>query len=231
MSHPVDGRRAAAPRVLAIRDGRSSGDPGERRWSDLLGRLEAIGAALQLREKHLDDRRLTELATWIRRRFSGPLILNGRPDLAVAVGADGVHLPADGAPTRTVREMLARHGGACLLGRSCHVENEVAAAAAEGADYVVFGPVFATRSKSGSATGGVDALRRAARHRVPVLALGGISSSNGASALAAGAHGLAAITAFATDSEAHALARLVDHSAVVEPTAAELAPGTDQVGR
>jgi len=159
------------------------------RWVESLA---AAGVpALQLREKDLPDRALVDLVRALRPRFPGLLLVNGRADAAIAGGADGVHLPADGVPTAALRR---RFGDSFCIGRSTHTLDEVRRAAGEGADFVVFGPVFATPGKG--APVGLDELARAAEIGLPVLALGGVEVENLASIVAAGAAGVAGIRLF-----------------------------------
>src|ERR1700691_3439262 len=104
--------------------------------------------AIQLREKDLDARAMLELAITVRQlcaRFGVPLIINDRLDVALAAGADGVHLPAD---SFAVSDARAIFGTARLVGISAHTPAEVAAAAREGADFAVYGPVFDPLSKA-----------------------------------------------------------------------------------
>lgn len=149
-------------------------------------------SAVQLREKDLPDRACYELLRLLRRALpAGRLFANGRADLALAAGADGVHLPADGVPTAALR---ARFGSRLILGRSTHTVEEVAREAASGADYVTFGPVFASPGKGEPV--GLAALAAAAGQGVPVLALGGVGVSELPRVAAAGAAGAAGIRLF-----------------------------------
>lgn len=199
--------RRPVPRLLAISGGALRGpaeDGGFLAWLDGLAAAGVDG--VQLREKGLDDRALLALARAARARLptAAALLVHRRLDVALAAGADGVHLPADGLPAAPLLAWAARLGARPLVGRSTHRLDEVAAARDEGADYVVFGPVFATPGKGPPA--GLDALAEAARLGVPVLALGGIVPERVADALAAGAHGVAAIRAFAAAAAAAAMA-------------------------
>src|SRR4051794_3042790 len=112
--------------------------------------LRALGAAgigaVQIREKDLEDGVLHDLARLARETLPPATRgrVNGRLDGAVAAGADGAHLPADGLPAAALR---ARFGPGVLLGRSTHSTAEVERARDEGVDYVVFGPVYATPGK------------------------------------------------------------------------------------
>jgi thiamine-phosphate pyrophosphorylase len=136
--------------------------------------------ALQLREKDLCARELYELACALHARcfrFGVPLIVNDRIDVAIAAGADGVHLPSDSFEVKDARELL---GSARLIGVSTHVTEEVAAARRGGADFAVFGPVYDPVSKAAYGPAkGVAALGDAvkAAGAMPVYALGGITAS------------------------------------------------------
>ncbi len=184
------------PRLLAVTDLAALGRVSLETW---LGDLAAAGVdAVQLRAKGLADRELLALAR--RARTSLPaatLSINGRPDVALVAGADGVHLPADGLPVPVIRGLASRLGRDLLVGRSTHRPEEVAAARDEGADYVTFGPVYATPSKAEfGAPQGLEALARAAAHGLPVLAIGGLSPSRLPDVAAAGAAGAAGIRMF-----------------------------------
>jgi thiamine-phosphate pyrophosphorylase len=119
--------------------------------------------------------------------------VSGRADVAAISRLAGVHLPGAGVPAGVARAIL---GPAGLIGRSTHTLEEVRAAHLEGADYVFFGPVRETQSKRGVAAVGFAALAEAAALGVPVLALGGLDVADFAAVRSAGAHGLAAISAF-----------------------------------
>jgi len=154
---------------------------------------------IQVRERDLSGRALAELVTEvlkIARAGARPtrVLVNDRLDVALATGADGVHLPSHGLPTGAVRG-LAPAG--FLIGRSCHSPADVQAAAAEGADLCVLGPVFATPSKADMGPPlGLSAFRSLGDVTIPVLALGGVTLENAAACRAAGAAGLAAIRLF-----------------------------------
>ena len=125
-------------------------------------------------------------------------------DVALAAGADGVHLPASGLPIAPLRR---RWGDALLIGRSTHHPDEVAAAGRDGADYALFGPVFPTPGKEAyGPPPGLDGLRRAAAAGLPVIAVGGLTPDRLAAVAAAGAAGAAAIRACADAAGAAAMA-------------------------
>ena len=163
-------------------------------FSEWLARLAAAGVgAVQVREKDLDDRAVYELARQARALLPTVLV-NGRLDLALAAGADGAHLPADGVPVAALRR---RFGPGVLLGVSTHSVAEVERALLDGADYVTFGPVWPTPSKERYGPPlGAGELARAARVGIPVYALGGVMLSRFGEAAAAGAAGVAGIRLF-----------------------------------
>lgn len=182
--------------LLAISDLPSLKEP----FADWLRRLAEAGiaetGALQIREKALDDRAVLELARQARAALppSTALLVNGRLDIAIAAGADGAHLPADGVPIDALRR---RFGPGVILGRSTHTMEEVEAALREGADYVTFGPVYPTPSKERyGPPRGLDELARAARLPIPVYALGGVTLSRFGEVAEAGAAGVAGIRLF-----------------------------------
>jgi thiamine-phosphate pyrophosphorylase len=153
---------------------------------------------IQIREKELSDWTLFQVLKALvpeARRFGTVLLVNGRPDLAAAAGASGVHLPSSGLPTTEVRRAFPPP---FTIVRSCHCEADLVRAEAEGADAAVFGPVYPTPSKASFGPPlGVDRLREACSTvRMPVLALGGITRERLGEARDAGAAGVAAIRLF-----------------------------------
>jgi thiamine-phosphate pyrophosphorylase len=156
--------------------------------------LDAGLPAVQLREKDLRGRPLLALAERLRAltaRTGALLLVNDRVDVAVAAGADGVHLGGGSMPVEAVRALLPP---GALVGVSTHAPSEGAATAA---DFAVFGPVYATPSKAGfGPPQGVVRLREAvAAARVPVLAIGGVTAARAPELRAAGVAGVAVIRA------------------------------------
>jgi thiamine-phosphate pyrophosphorylase len=160
---------------------------------------------IQLREKDLSGRDLEELALAaikIIRENSGNshthLLVNSRVDVALAAGADGVHLRSEDISPAEVRAIWGAskivHRDKPIVAVSCHNVAEVGRALEEKAAFAVFAPVF---EKNGSShVAGIAALRQACRQKVPVLALGGITLENASGCLDAGAAGIAAIRLF-----------------------------------
>lgn len=162
-----------------------------------LAGLPPGAVAVQLRAKAAPARELLALARALQAvcgPAGQPLLVNDRLDVALAAGAAGVHLPSAGLPPEEARRMLPP---GALLGVSCHSAGDVARAAAGGADFATFGPVFDTPSKRRfGAPLGLARLAEAARLGLPLLGLGGVDLGNARQVVAAGAHGVAAIRAW-----------------------------------
>jgi thiamine-phosphate pyrophosphorylase len=156
----------------------------------LLRYIEVASADyIQIREKDLSAKELLDVTQRAVAVSKAPILVNSRADVAAAAGAQGVHLPAGSIAPRELRP-IAR-----VIAVSCHTLDEVRAAEIEGADFVVFGPVFETPGKG--APVGLDALAcAAAAVRIPVLALGGVTDANANLCVSAGAAGIAGIRLF-----------------------------------
>lgn len=154
--------------------------------------LDAGLTSLQVRGRGRTDLELAararEIAT-VAREAGAVLIVNGDVDLAIALDADGVHVPAFGPDAATVRARLAADR---FVGTSCHDERELARA--QSCDWIFVSPVFATPSKPGVAALGVEGLAKlAAASSVACYALGGVDASRADACFEAGAAGVAAI--------------------------------------
>ena len=149
--------------------------------------------AVQLRDKDLSGREAWTHAEQLRALTSAhgaAFFVNGRVDVALAVGADGVHLGQGALPIAMVRELAPE----LKVAVSTHAVAELRAAREGGADFGVYGPVFATPSKVGILPPtGLHALSQAALVGLPVLALGGLDAQNAESCLRSGAVGVAGI--------------------------------------
>jgi thiamine-phosphate pyrophosphorylase len=197
--------------------------PGDEisRWRlllDKIGEAADCGVDLvQLREKDLSTRRLEagagEAVGRVRQRPAGKtrLLINSRSDVALACGADGVHLRSDDVSPREARLIWPSVPGhpPPVIGVSCHSPAEVERARAGGADFVVLGPVF-EKKNAGAAGLGLATLRRACESRIPVLALGGVTLENARACTDAGAAGVAAIRLFQENDIAEVVRRLRD---------------------
>jgi len=166
---------------------------------------------IQLREKDLPSRELELLARQAlgvirshretgNQNLETRLLINSRSDVALAMGADGVHLPAGDLPPQEVHTVWTQCGAGGLAGGivslSCHSEEDVRRAASDQADLALFAPVFEKKGAPHAEPTGLEALRRACQHKIPVLALGGVSVENAHFCLGAGAAGIAGIRLF-----------------------------------
>jgi thiamine-phosphate pyrophosphorylase len=171
--------------------------------ADLAGRLAQGGATLvQLRDKHAPTRRLVEEARAIKAALAPlrvPLLVNDRPDVAFAADADGVHVGQDDMAPQDARALL---GAKAIIGQSIKTVAQAQAAPIDVLDYVCVGGVFATSSKDNPdppiGIAGLVAIVRILRARaphMPVGAIAGIDATNAADVVAAGADGIAVISA------------------------------------
>jgi thiamine-phosphate pyrophosphorylase len=159
--------------------------------------LEGGARFLQFREKEMTTRELVDTAgklLQLARAFEAVLVVNDRVDVALAAGADGVHVGESDLPVAIARQVL---GPGAIIGASAATVESARAAEAEGADYLGIGPIFPTGSKAdaGKAIGlrPLTAIRAAVK--IPVLGIGGISASNAGEVIRAGAEGVAVISA------------------------------------
>ena len=154
--------------------------------------------AVQLREKDLPPEDLLPLARRLRQATLGHalLLVNGSLEVALAVEADGVHLPESSPSVWRPREDVPVGGKGFLVGRSVHTLEAARRAEAEGADYLVAGPVYETRSHPGREPAGLSLIEGITRRvRVPVLAIGGVNARRVDEVVRAGASGVAVISA------------------------------------
>jgi thiamine-phosphate pyrophosphorylase len=199
----------------------SSSDPPLRDPLPISGRLlraaiqraATAGAGwIQIREKDLDAHSLVELARFAvaeTRARSARVLINDRLDVALAANATGVHLGEKSLPLNVVSEWRRSAGRLdFLIGVSCHSLDAARDAWRGGADYIFFGPVFATPSKAAfGAPQGIERLREVCGSvEIPVLAIGGVDLENAHACIAAGAAGFAAIRLFQDAKDAAELA-------------------------
>ena len=148
---------------------------------------------LQLRAPHLTSAQVEAEATKLIGASPVPVVISSRVDIAVACDAAGVHLPERDVATSEARKLIGKR----LVGRSIHSLDVAAAAENEGADYVIYGPVWASASHPGVAPVGIDALAEVVRSvRIPVLAIGGVTPDRVAECYRVGAAGFASIRMF-----------------------------------
>lgn len=173
---------------------------------------EALGAgvrAVQLRERDLEPRPLLALAEEVlrlTRERGARLLVNDRVDLAMAIGADGVHLRSDSLPGAVTRRLL---GPDRVIGISAHSVDDVVSAESEGADFVVLGPIYETASKRAyGAPLGLRPIEEAARRcRIPVFAIGGITAARVSEVRRAGAFGVAVVSSILSATSVESAAR------------------------
>ncbi len=162
---------------------------------------------VQVREKDLGPDELDGLVSKMRAITTGRalLLLNGDPGLASRSGCDGVHLPESGAAVADARRAVGQHR---LIGRSVHSLDAALAAEGQGADFLLFGTVFASGSHPGGPTAGLSGLENVCRAvQVPVIGIGGITELNADGVVRAGAVGVAVIGAILGSADPEGAAR------------------------
>lgn len=189
-----------------ITDRKLLGDNERQQRERLLEKIVQAARAgvdyIQLREKDLNARELESLAREAVRVIGASngqtrLLINSRTDVALAAGAGGVHLTSNDISPAEVRTIWrnADGPGEPVIAVSCHGEAEVIAAEEAGASFAVFGPVFQKAGVADHPTGTAQ-LRAVCLHRIPVLALGGVTAENARQCTEAGAKGVAGIRIF-----------------------------------
>jgi thiamine-phosphate pyrophosphorylase len=201
--------RVSTTLLCYITDRKQFTGDDEKQKGFLLAKIGECATAgvdfIQLREKDLSTRDLEALARMAVAAFPAgsptKLLINSRTDVALAIGAHGVHLPANDIPASEARVIWDRAGRTkAVIGVSVHSRDKVALAEAHGADFALFGPVFEKEGRQNPQ--GIAHLRQVC-HRphqphssMPVLALGGVTTENAALCVDAGAAGIAGIRLF-----------------------------------
>ena len=196
---------------------------------EIPGRVSAAIAGgvdmVQLRDKELPGSVILDLAVALRRVCDDRalLVVNERADVAVASGAEGVQLGELAMPTESVRPVV---GDQALIGRSVHSVESAIHGAEGGADFLLVGTMFATRSHPGEEPSGPGLLHRirASGVQLPLLGIGGITSSNVADVMLAGAHGVAVITSVLASADPQTAAQNLK-SAMLDAISNEGVPG------
>jgi thiamine-phosphate pyrophosphorylase len=177
---------------------------GDRSLEDIV--LQAVQggiASVQLREKHLATRAFVEAAARLKALltpFGIPLIINDRVDVALAVGAEGVHVGQGDMPCELVRRLM---GPSAIIGLSVETWEDVERAQNQPVDYLGVSPIFATPTKTDTrqawGLAGLARIRAYSRH--PLVAIGGLNATNLRDVIRAGAEGIAVVSAIcgATD--------------------------------
>ena len=219
---PESAERLATRRRERLDDARlyliTDGAPDRRDAGELVAEaLEGGVDVVQLREKHADDDAIVALGRRLRAlcdEHGALLIVNDRPDLVAACGADGVHLGQDDLSPARARDAL---GAEALIGLSTHTPEQIDWAREQPVDYIGVGPVHATPTKPGAAAVGTELVRyAAARAARPFFAIGGIDAANVPAVAGAGARRVAVVRAIRDASDPRAAARALRAGVDVE---------------
>ena len=173
--------------------------PGRSHMDIARAAVEAGAPVLQLRDKSLPDGEFYEIALALRKLTQGSgtlFVVNDRVDVAMAVGADGVHVGQSDMPAGVTRRLI---GNDRILGVSASTIEEAVAAAQDGPDYIGFGPIFTTATKTDAAAAtGIEQMKKLkCLLTIPVVAIGGIGESNIEAVALAGADAVAVVSAVA----------------------------------
>jgi len=167
---------------------------------------------IQFREKETSRREIYQNAIRLRRLtkdYDAVFVVNDFPDIAMCAGADGVHLGQDDLPLKEARKIMGRDR---LIGISTHNLEQAAEAERDGADYIGFGPVFATLTKDAGRPKGISMLREIRKQvHIPVVAIGGISLENIGSVLQTGVDAVALASAILRGDIEENAKRFMDH--------------------
>lgn len=169
--------------------------------------------SVQLREKHLATRAFVATAAHLKALlapFGIPLIINDRVDVALAVGAHGVHVGQDDMPCETVRRLM---GPTALIGLSVECWEDVVRAQDQPVDYLGVSPIFATPTKTDTrGAWGLEGLARIrAFSRHPLVAIGGLNEANIPAVVHAGAEGIAVVSALCAATDPRQAAEALSH--------------------
>ena len=175
---------------------------------------------IQLRAKEFSAAQISAIAVELHHTTAErniPLVMNDHPEVARDVSAEGVHIGQDDGAVASAREIV---GASCLVGRSTHSLEQATCAAADGVDYIGFGPLFATPTKPNYVPVGLENIRAVqAAVSVPVFCIGGIKLENLESVIAAGAKRVVIVSGLLRASDTAQYARaaktLLDRAALI----------------
>jgi thiamine-phosphate pyrophosphorylase len=183
------------PQIIAITDPSLSDDGLAEQADRMLKSVPAGSVGVQLRDRERPARVLLRLAQRLRAictERGAPLYVNDRMDVALAVGADGVHLGTRSVEARDARKLM---GGVAFISVAAHQPDEVERAEAEGATAALVSPIFATPGKGPAIGTGLLASARAKARNLRLYALGGIDAASAPACVGVGAYGVAVVRA------------------------------------